>query len=175
MPRRARTPHATRALAALAALAAAPLGAQQAPPDTGAHHGHQAAPDTGFAALQRRGERAMGVDQYTSVHRFEALPDGGRIRLARAAADSAGAAIIRAHMREIAAAFTRGDFTTPGFVHARDVPGTATMARRRKAIRYEARDVPGGAEVRITTRDPEALAAVHEFLAFQNTDHRTGH
>jgi len=60
-------------------------------------------------------------------------------------------------------------------VHAQAVPGTETMTRKREAIRYEARDVPGGAEVRITTRDPAALAAVHEFLAFQNSDHRTGH
>src|SRR5881275_786571 len=48
--------------------------------------------DSVFAALQKRGEMTMGVDQYTSAHRFEPLPDGGRIVLQRDSADSAGEA-----------------------------------------------------------------------------------
>jgi hypothetical protein len=132
--------------------------------------------DSAFAAVQARGadRRAMGVDQYTSPHRFDALPDGGRIELQRASDDSAGVAQIRRHMREIASAFTAGDFRTPAFVHAQQVPGTDVMAAKKGAITYEARDLPLGAEVRITTRDPEALRAVHAFIAFQRGDHRSG-
>jgi hypothetical protein len=66
------------------------------------------------------------------------------------------------------------DFSTPAFVHMRQVPGTAVMAAKRETIRYEYRDLPRGGEVRIITRDPEALAAVHQFLAFQRSDHRAG-
>ena len=80
---------------------------------------------------------------------------------------------IRAHMRDIADRFSRGDFAIPGFVHARNVPGTLVMADRQTQITYEMRELPGGAEVRIRAADPVALAAVHEFLAFQRTDHRT--
>jgi hypothetical protein len=134
----------------------------------------QAVADTSFAAVQARGKRAMGVDQYTSTHRFDDLADGGRIVLQRAPADTAGARTIRAHLRDVAAAFARGDFATPGFVHGRDVPGTVTMAARRAAIAYAVRDLPGGGEVRITTTDAEALRAVHAFLAFQRADHRAG-
>jgi hypothetical protein len=128
--------------------------------------------DTAFAALQSRGQDAMGVDQYTSAHRFEPLPDGGRIELQRDSADRAGVETIRAHMRDIADRFSRGDFTIPGFVHAREVPGTRVMAERKTQITYEARDLPGGGEVRIRTTDPMAVVAVHEFLAFQRSDHR---
>ena len=47
--------------------------------------------DTSFAAMQARGQMVMGVDQYTSMHVFEDLPDGGRIVLERKdAADSTG-------------------------------------------------------------------------------------
>jgi hypothetical protein len=46
------------------------------------------------------------------------------------------------------------------------------MAARRAAIRYAVRDLPRGAEVRITTADAEARAAVHAFIAFQRQDHR---
>ena len=128
--------------------------------------------DTSFVSLQERGESAMGVDQYTSAHRFEPLPDGGRIELQRDTADAAGVETIRAHMRDIADRFSRGDFAIPGFVHARDVPGTRVMADRKAQITYEMRELPSGAEVRIRAADPVAIAAVHEFLAFQRTDHR---
>ena len=128
--------------------------------------------DTAFAALQVCGGVAMGVDQYTSAHLFEPLPDGGRIVLRRDAADSAGVATIRAHMGLIARRFGEGDFTIPELVHAEAVPGTAVMAAQRDRIAYTADTVPGGGEVRIQTTDPVALAAVHQFLAFQRQDHR---
>lgn len=132
--------------------------------------------DSAFAALQERGATAMGVDQYTSSHVFESLPDGGRIVLQRDSADSAGTATIRAHMRDIARRFSSGDFSIPGMVHAMEVPGTAVMAARRASIRYVADTLPRGAQVRILTTDATALSAVHEFLEFQRRDHRTtGH
>ncbi len=130
--------------------------------------------DAAFAAVQARGETVMGVDQYTSSHVFEPLPDGGRILLQREAEDSAGAASIREHMRHLAGAFAAGDFRLPGLVHAREVPGTAAMAARRAAITYTADTLPRGGEVRIRTTDDAAVRAVHEFLAFQRADHRAG-
>ena len=131
--------------------------------------------DSGFAALQQRGETAMGVDQYTSAHVFEPLPNGGRIVLQRQEADSLGEATIRAHMRTIATAFASGDFAIPGFVHSMsDVPGTAKMKELRSEITYTERDLPRGGEVVISTRNPDAVAAIHDFLAFQRMDHRAG-
>ncbi|MFW6089791.1 MAG: hypothetical protein ACODAB_08555 [Gemmatimonadota bacterium] len=137
----------------------------------------RAAADSAFAELQERGAsaEAMGVDQYTSTHVFEDLADGGRIELRRDVDDPAGAEQIRGHLRDIADRFAAGDFAIPGFVHDVDeVPGTAVMAERRGAIDYEFAELPRGGEVRIRTSDPEAVRAVHEFLAFQRGDHRTG-
>ncbi len=133
-------------------------------------------PDTAFAELQERGAVAMGVDQYTSSHIFEPLPDGGRIVLQRDSIDAAGTATIRAHMTDIASRFANGDFTIPGMVHAREVPGTTVMTARAKEIRYVADTLPRGGQLRITTADSVAIAAIHEFLAFQRMDHRAaGH
>src|SRR5207237_2039251 len=99
--------------------------------------------DSTFAALQQRGETAMGVNQYTSQHIFEPLPNGGRIVLQRKEDDSAGTETIRAHMRTIATAFSNGNFTLPGFVHAMsDVPGTGAMKKLRADITYSPRDLP---------------------------------
>jgi hypothetical protein len=129
--------------------------------------------DSSFATLQQRGETAMGVNQYTSQHVFEPLPDGGRIVLQRKEDDSVGTATIRAHMRTIAAAFSRGDFALPGFVHATsDVPGTQQMTRLRANISYTPRDLPRGGEVLLSSKSPEAIKAIHDFLAFQRMDHR---
>ena len=129
--------------------------------------------DSAFAQVQARGHTAMGVDQYTSSHRFEPLPDGGRIALQRDPADSAGVAQIRTHMRAIAQAFRRGDFSIPGFVHDQQVPGTTAMAAHRAHISYEADTLSGGAQVRLRSSDSTAVAAIHEFLAFQRHDHRS--
>jgi hypothetical protein len=134
--------------------------------------GCSAGSDRDFAEVQRRGEVAMGVDQYTSTHVFTPLPDGGRIELQRDAADSAGRSRILSHMEEIAAAFAAGDFTVPGFVHAREVPGTAVMAERRSAIAYEVESLPRGGALRLKTADSSAVRAIHRFLAFQRVDHR---
>lgn len=130
--------------------------------------------DSAFASMQERGRTAMGVDQYTSTHHFDALPDGGRIELQRDVDDSAGVSRIRAHMREIAGAFKSGDFSTPVMVHMKDVPGTKVMAARRAFITYEPRDLPRGAELYIRTSDAEARRAIHEFMAFQRGEHHAG-
>jgi hypothetical protein len=158
----------------VAALCVAqPPAAAQAHDHGGHRQGTGSRPDTGFAALQKRGARVMGVDQYTSSHKFEALGDGGRIEFVRDVDDPAGVETIREHLRTITRQFAAGDFSASAAVHGRPVPGTAVMRARRRAIRYEFRPLPGVGEVRITTQDADALRAVHEFLAFQRAEHRT--
>ena len=130
--------------------------------------------DSSFAALQARGAGAMGVNQYTSSHRFDPLPDGGRIELQRDVDDSAGVVQIRRHLLEIARAFAAGRFDTPEFVHSRAVPGTAVMAAKRDRITYTYRDLPRGGEVRLQSGDTTAVSAIHDFLAFQRMEHHVG-
>jgi hypothetical protein len=130
--------------------------------------------DSAFRSMQSRGHAAMGVDQYTSEHHFISTPDGGLISLERLTDDTAGIRQIRLHLYHIAQAFGTGDFSLPGFVHdTGEVPGTRLMRSRRDLIRYEYHDRPRGGEVRIGSSDSAAVAAVHEFLAFQRREHRT--
>jgi hypothetical protein len=159
----------------IALLLLAGLGACGRAPENGSDAAAGAS-DSAFAAMQERGAspQAMGVDQYTSSHRFEDLPNGGRIELQRDVDDPEGVERIRTHLRGIAAAFAAGDFTIPGFVHDRiEVPGTTVMRERREAIRYDFRELPRGGEVLIRSDDPDAIRAIHAFLTFQRTDHRT--
>jgi hypothetical protein len=127
--------------------------------------------DSAFHALQMRGKLVMGVDQYTSHHVFEDQATGGRIALQRDRDDAEGTTVIRAHLKTIAAAFKAGDFTAPALVHMKEVPGVGVMAKKRSAITYTFRELPRGGEVGIHTADKEAIAAIHQFLQLQRSEH----
>ena len=129
--------------------------------------------DSAFAELQKRGATVMGVDQYQSSHKFDITADGGRIELQRSANDSLDIAQIRAHMKDIQKAFVAGDFANPFAVHDREMPGTAVMKRKKARIRYVYSDLPRGAELRLVTDDPDARAAIAEFMKAQRGEHRS--
>ena len=59
-------------------------------------------------------------------------------------------------------------------IHAQNPPGADVMKRLRGEIRYLYSDLARGAQIRIVTKNAEALKAVHEFLLFQIRDHHTG-
>lgn len=131
--------------------------------------------DSHGAALDERGERAMGFSQTATVHHFLLRPDGGVIQVeVRDASDASNRGLVRQHLSHIARAFAAGDFDTPALVHARVPPGADAMRRLKSEITYAYEETEAGARVRINTRNAEALAAVHAFLRFQIEDHRTG-
>jgi hypothetical protein len=47
------------------------------------------------------------------------------------------------------------------------------MERLKAVIRYKYEETAGGGMVRITTSNPEALKAIHEFLDYQAREHHT--
>jgi hypothetical protein len=118
----------------------------------------------------------MGFDQQKTTHHFLLFDDGGAIDVAvKNAADTADRDAIRSHLPHIAQMFGDGNFEAPMLVHeAKDVPGTAAMTKLKAKIAYKYTETPGGGRVDITTSDPAALAAVHEFLKYQITEHKTG-
>jgi hypothetical protein len=146
------------------------------PPVAGAEAMPGAGSDSAFEALQQRGAQplGMGVDQERSTHRFDVLPEGGRIEYVYDSDDAEQVGRIREHLQDIARAFAAGDFSTPAFVHMQQVPGTGTMAAKRDVIAYEYRPLARGGEIVITTTDAEALQAIREFMDFQRSDHRAG-
>lgn len=149
-------------LPAVLTLAGAAVCAAQAPQD---HHAHMTA----------RGQKTMGFDQEATVHHFFLYQDGGTIQVTvKDSKDRTNLTAIRTHLPQLVTLFAAGDFSMPHFIHGNDTPGTATMARLRDRIVYAYEDVPGGGRVHVTTRHGRALAAVHEFLRFQITDHKTG-
>ena len=103
------------------------------------------------------------------------LPDGGIIEVdANRQSDTGTRDQIREHLRHIAGMFSANDFDIPMFIHDTIPPGVPVMKQKHSEITYSYSPTPRGGLVRIVTHDSEALKAVHEFLAFQIQDHRTG-
>jgi hypothetical protein len=127
------------------------------------------------AELKKRGTIAMGFDQDKTAHHFRTSAAGGSIEVeAKDPADAASRDRIRGHLKEIAGAFAKGDFTKPFETHAEVPPGVPSMARLKAVIQYKYEKTARGGLVRISTSNPEALQAIHEFLDYQAREHHGG-
>jgi hypothetical protein len=128
-----------------------------------------------LVALQQH-QHPMGFDESKVVHHFNLFTDGGVVDLsAKDAKDDATIQSVRTHAAEIAKAFQEGRFERPMMVHqTTDVPGTAEMTRLKAKIKYHYSQTTRGGRVDIVSTDAEALRAVHAFLKYQITEHKTG-
>ena len=127
------------------------------------------------AGVDSRGDKVMGFSHEKTTHHFRLYDDGGSIEVeANSADDTASRDQIRSHLRHIATMFTAGNFEAPMLIHAKTPPGVPAMQKLKSEISFRFRQTPRGAAVDIVTTNPDALPAVHEFLRFQISDHRTG-
>jgi hypothetical protein len=125
--------------------------------------------------VNQHGDTAMGFSHMKSTHHFRLTAQGGTIEVqANDAKDTETRDQIRTHLQEISKLFKAGDFSAPEFTHSRVPPGVAAMQRLKADITYRYEELPNGGRVVITTKNAEALTAVHDFLHFQIEDHRTG-
>ena len=60
------------------------------------------------------------------------------------------------------------------FVHDRTPPGVDTMKKLKDQIKYKYEAADNGGQVVISSPNAEAVTAIHEFLKFQITEHKTG-
>jgi len=125
--------------------------------------------------VDHRGDQAMGFSHEKTTHHFRLLADGGAIDVVTGdPQDTASRESIREHLQHIAGMFAAGDFDLPMFIHDRVPPGVPTMRKLKSQIEYRFEKIDQGGRVRITSGNPQAIKAVHDFLKFQILDHRTG-
>jgi hypothetical protein len=125
--------------------------------------------------MEKRGDQGMGFDQQKTTHHFLLRKDGGAIQVtANSAADKSSTEEIQMHLRHIAGAFQSGDFNIPMFVHDQTPPGVATLKKLKDQIKYKYEAAENGGRVAISSANAEAVNAIHEFLKFQITEHKTG-
>lgn len=152
------------ALLALTLTALSP--AQDKPADPHAAH---------HAGVDVRGDHAMGFDHARTTHHFILEKNGGTIQVtANDPKDADSRDAIRLHLAHVAKMFAAGDFSAPMFIHDVVPPGVETMKKRKGQIRWTYEPVDNGGRVRMRSLDPEAVAAMHEFLRLQIRDHSTG-
>ena len=126
-------------------------------------------------AVNQRGDHVMGFSHEKTTHHFRLYSDGGAIEVeANDPKDTQSRDQIQMHLGHIAKMFAAGDFNAPMLIHDRVPPGVPVMQEHKADIKYEFSKTERGGKVRITTKDPAALNAVHEFLRFQIADHQTG-
>lgn len=127
------------------------------------------------AGVDERGDKGMGFSHKKTTHHFRIGTDGGAIEVtANDPKDQTSRDQIRGHLAHIATLFGQGNFDIPMFVHDQKPTGADVMERMKSSITYKYEEMENGGRVRITTSDPQARAAVHEFLRFQIKEHRTG-
>lgn len=163
--------HSAHAVLILGVLAGDTIAGAQMPAGmTHEEHQKQMAKD---AQQAKRGADAMGFDQEATTHHFVLAADGGAIEVrVKDAADTANLTSIRAHLREIAGQFAAGDFQKPLMTHGETPDGVAEMTVHKTAIVYTFESLPAGGRVRIRTKNPVALEAVHRFLQYQIREHK---
>ena len=138
-------------------------------------HASHMASDAHHAMVESHGDHAMGFPHDKTTHHFRLAASGGSIEVtANDPKDIANIEAIRMHLDHIAKAFAVGDFSTPMLVHDMTPPGVTSMTLLKDKIHFEYQAVESGGRVSIAAADPLALAAIHDFLRFQITDHATG-
>ena len=156
-------------LALTVTLSATACFAQQAEhqQDKKNHDKHQ-------SEVNERGDKAMGFSHKKTTHRFRLLTDGGAIEVrANSADDKESLQQIRKHLQEIAKAFPAGEFDAPFLTHGKLPPGVPVMKRLGEEINYEFEEIESGGRVLLSTKNQEALQAIHDFMRFQIEDHQT--
>jgi len=126
-------------------------------------------------AVNKNGDHVMGFSHEKTTHHFRLYGDGGAIEVsAKNPKDAQSRDQIRMHLSHIAEMFAAGDFNSPMLIHEQIPPGVPVLQRLKSEITYRYEQTAQGGRVRITTKNSDALNAVHDFLRFQIADHQTG-
>jgi hypothetical protein len=132
-------------------------------------------PKTADEQMNKRGDHVMGFDHTKTTHHFLLQEQGGSIEVtANSADDAESSEQIRMHLKHIAMMFAEGNFNAPMLIHDQTPPGVPVMQELKGEIEYNFEKIDRGAAVRISTKNPIALKAIHDFLRFQIKEHKTG-
>lgn len=133
------------------------------------------------AEVAAHGAQVMPFKLSATTHIFSKTADGALQQvIARDTAGEAQIALIREHLREVAAAFSRGDFSAQTHVHGAQMPGLAKLKTAKPGdvkVAYE--EIPHGAQITYSSSAASFVNALHEWVDAQLADHgadaREGH
>jgi hypothetical protein len=123
------------------------------------------------AEVAARGAEVMPFDLDRTTHVFTATPDGGVQTVVADEPDETQVSLVRAHLREEADRFARGDFGDPARIHGEDMPGLAELRAGHHEISVAYDEVGGGARLTYRTDDAALVDALHRWFDAQVADH----
>lgn len=120
-----------------------------------------------------KGAMVMPFDIHNSTHVFMKTIGGGIQQVvAKDSSDSELVSAIRMHLSMEADHFKTGDYSDPMKIHGMDMPGVQDLSRVKPgqlAITY--RELPAGAEIDYSGKDPATVDAIHRWFDAQLSDH----
>lgn len=124
-------------------------------------------------AVAEKGAMVMPFDVHDSTHVFVKTAGGGIQQVvAKDGGDKGLISAIRTHLSMEADRFGKGDYSDPMKIHGMDMPGVQYLSQVKPgqiAILY--RELPTGAEIAYTGKDPASVDAIHKWFDAQLSDH----
>ena len=132
-----------------------------------------AADKTRQEAVAERGVEVMPFDLDATTHIFTKTGSGGLQQIiAKNAGDATQIGLIRGHLKDISAQFSRGDFSGPTHIHGAEMPGLAELKAAQPAeIEIQYSELQAGAQLSYTSKNPKLVAALHQWFDAQLADH----
>lgn len=150
-------------------LAGTAANAQHIKHDHAAHQKSTAA--SREAEVAARGSSVMPFDLERSIHVFERSAEGGTQSVVSKDGAPEQVALIRAHLEDEAAAFAKGDYSSPASIHGVDMPGLRELAGYASQVRVVYEPIENGGRIRFVTEEPQLISALHRWFEAQLSDH----
>lgn len=124
--------------------------------------------------VMQHGAQVMPFDQSQAMHMFLPSTTGGVVEVVVHDMDQTQIALVRSHLLQEAAKFSRGDYSDPAYIHGKAMPGLTPLeaGASRVSIRYF--ETPTGAAIMLASSDQQLVLAIHQWLAAQQHDHNAG-
>ena len=114
----------------------------------------------------------MPFDMTKTVHIFRMTEQGGVQRVVtKDASAKEQVALIQQHLKHEAERFQRGDYSDPGMLHGKDMPGLKELQTGGSKIKVSYLALPEGAEISFSTDDRHLLTAIHRWFGAQLSEH----
>jgi hypothetical protein len=124
------------------------------------------------AEIAAKSRTVMPFDLERTTHRFAKSATGGvQTVTSDDPADAEQVKLIREHLSEEAADFSKGDYGDPASIHGGRMPGLRELEQGHDRIDIRYAEVPAGARITYTTSDVSLVKALHTWFDAQVTDH----
>ncbi|WP_188195295.1 aspartate carbamoyltransferase [Nonomuraea sp. SYSU D8015] len=124
------------------------------------------------AEIAAKSRQVMPFDLDRTTHRFTKSATGGLQTVsADDPADAQQVELIREHLAEEVAGFSKGDFGDPASIHGGEMPGLRELEAGHDRIDIRYADTPAGAQITYTTSDTSLIKALHAWFDAQVSDH----